>query len=336
MIMRIGIALLLITSVAMSWAWQDYHRFIEKPLVVQQPLVMDITSGSSFRSIIQQLNSQVNFQHPDIAKLWFKILAHQQGLINQLKAGEYELPVDITAKEFLILLSRGAVRQHSITFPEGWTFKQLRQALEADNNLKSILTALSDAEILQKLNSDYTHPEGLFFPDTYRFEKHTTDLAILQQAYQKMQQVLSEQWASREQDLPLTADYEALILASIVEKESGVTFERPAIAGVFIRRLNKGMRLQTDPTVIYGMGDSYQGNIRKKDLQTLTPYNTYRIDGLPPTPIAMPGAEAINAVLHPAKGNSLYFVANGDGSHIFSATLKEHSRAVNKFQRKQR
>lgn len=336
MIMRIGIVLLLIISAVMSWAWQDYQSFIAKPLLVQQPLVMDVASGSSFRSIIQQLNSQVNFQRPDVAKLWFKILARQQGLINQLKAGEYELPVGITPKEFLVLLSSGATLQHSITFPEGWTFKQIRQALEADNNLKPILTALSDAEILQKLNSDYTHPEGLFFPDTYRFEKHTTDLAILQQAYQKMQQVLSEQWTNKAQVLPLKTVYQALILASIVEKETGVAFERPAIAGVFIRRLNKGMRLQTDPTVIYGMGDSYQGNIRKKDLQTLTPYNTYRIDGLPPTPIAMPGFEAINAVLHPTNGNSLYFVANGDGSHIFSATLKEHNRAVNKFQRKQR
>ncbi|GFO71304.1 UPF0755 protein [Bathymodiolus japonicus methanotrophic gill symbiont] len=336
MIVRIAIALLLIISAALGWGWQDYQRFITKPLVVQQAIIVDIARGSSFRSIIQQLNSQIDFQRPGMAKLWFKILARQQGLINQLKAGEYEIPVGTTPKEFLVLLSSGATLQHSITFPEGWTFKQIRRALEADNNLKPIITAVSNTEILHKLNSDYTHPEGLFFPDTYRFEKNTTDFAILQQAYQKMQQVLSEQWVGREQGLPLTAAYEALILASIVEKETGLATERPAIAGVFIRRLNKGMRLQTDPTVIYGMGDSYLGNIRKKDLQTVTPYNTYRINGLPPTPIAMPGFEAINAVLHPAKGNSLYFVANGDGSHIFSATLKEHNRAVNKFQRKQR
>lgn len=334
MILRSIAILFLVLSAALAWAWQDYQRFIEQPLIVQQPLVIDIANGSSFRSIIQQLNTQLGFQRADIDQLWFKILARQQGLINQLKAGEYQLPVGMTAKEFLVLLSSGAVLQHSITFPEGWTFKQLRQELEADKNLKITLSELSDVEILQKLGSDYTHPEGLFFPDTYRFEKHTTDLVILQQAYQKMQQVLREQWANKAQDLPLKTAYQALILASIVEKETGVAFERPEIAGVFIRRLNKGMRLQTDPTVIYGMGDSYQGNIRKKDLQTLTPYNTYRINGLPPTPIAMPGAQAINAVLHPAQGNSLYFVASGDGRHTFSANLAEHNRAVQAFLRK--
>ncbi|WP_428356595.1 endolytic transglycosylase MltG [Methyloprofundus sp.] len=331
---RISIALLLIISVALSWLWQDYQRFIEQPLIVQHPIIMDIAKGSPFNSIIQQLDSQVGFQQPEIDMLWFKILARQQGLINQLKAGEYQLPVGITPKEFLVLLSSGAVMQHGITFPEGWTFKQLRQALVVDKNLKLTLTGIGDADILQKLGSDYTHPEGLFFPDTYRFEKHTTDLAVLQQAYQKMQQVLKQEWANKAEGLPIKTPYEALILASIVERETGVSAERPIIAGVFIRRLNKGMRLQTDPTVIYGMGESYQGNIRKKDLQALTPYNTYRIDGLPPTPIAMPGEQAINAVLHPAQGNSLYFVANGDGSHNFSATLNEHNRAVRAFLRK--
>jgi len=334
MIMRSIAILFLVLSAALAWAWQDYQRFTEQPLVVQQPLVIDIANGSSFRSIIQQLNSLLDFQRADIDQFWFKILARQQGLINQLKAGEYQLPVGMTAQEFLILLSSGAVLQHSITFPEGLTFKQLRQALLADKNLQLTLIGVSDADILQKLGSDYTHPEGLFFPDTYRFEKYTTDLAILQQAYQKMQQVLREQWANKAQNLPLKTAYQALILASIVEKETGVAFERPEIAGVFTRRLNKGMRLQTDPTVIYGMGNSYQGNIRKKDLQTLTPYNTYRINGLPPTPIAMPGEQAINAVLHPAQGKSLYFVASGNGRHNFSATLVEHNRAVQAFLRK--
>lgn len=334
MLIRVFIILLLIISAALSWAWQDYQTFTTKPLVVQEPVIIDISNGSSFNSIIQQLNNQIGFQQPDLEKLWFKILARQQGVSNQLKAGEYQLPVGMTPTDFLALLSSGATLQHSITFPEGWTFKQIRQALVADKNLKLTLIELSGAEILQQLGSDYTHPEGLFFPDTYRFEKHTTDLSILQQAYQKMQQVLNEQWSNKAQDLPLKTAYHALILASIVEKETGVAFERPEIAGVFTRRLNKGMRLQTDPTVIYGMGDSYQGNIRKKDLQTLTPYNTYRINGLPPTPIAMPGEQAINAVLHPAKGNSLYFVANGDGSHKFSATLSEHNRAVQAYLRK--
>ena len=335
MILRSLAILLLCLCVALTWAWQNYQMFIARSIVSEEPVVIEIEKGSSFRSIIQQLDIQIGFQQPDIDKLWFKVLARQQGLSNQLKAGEYQLSVGMTPNEFLILLSSGKTLQHSITFPEGWAFKQIRQALIADKNLKLTLTGISDAEILQKIGSDYTQPEGLFFPDTYVFTKHTTDLVILQQAYQKMQQVLSEQWASKAERLPLKTAYEALILASIVEKETAVPSERPAIAGVFIRRLKKGMRLQTDPTVIYGMGESYQGNISKKDLQTLTPYNTYKIKGLPPTPIAMPGMEAINAVLHPAEGNSLYFVANGDGSHIFSATLLEHNRAVNTFQRKQ-
>ncbi|OQK15688.1 hypothetical protein AU255_15855 [Methyloprofundus sedimenti] len=335
MILRSLAILLLCLSVALAWAWQDYQIFIAQPIVSQEPVIIDIEKGSSFRSIIQLLDSQIGFQRPEIDKLWFKVLARQQGLINQLKAGEYLLDVGMTPYEFLILLSSGKTLQHSITIPEGWTFKQIRQALVADKNLMLTLTGISDADILKKIGSDYTQPEGLFFPDTYIFTKHTTDLVILQQAYQKMQQVLSEQWSNKSAGLPLKNVYEALILASIVEKETAVPSERPAIAGVFIRRLNKGMRLQTDPTVIYGMGESYQGNISKKDLQTFTPYNTYRIKGLPPTPIAMPGMEAINAVLHPAEGKSLYFVANGDGSHVFSATLLEHNRAVNTFQRKQ-
>lgn len=336
MIMRISMVLLLVITVFLAWAWQDYQTFITKPLLQQEPVIFEVAKGSSFQRIIKQLENQVGFNSPEIDLLWFKILARQEGLINQLKAGEYELPSGITAKEFLTLLSSGVILQHSITFPEGWTFKQVRQALAAEKYLKQTLEALTDGEILKKLGSTDSHPEGLFFPDTYLFAKHTSDLAILQQAYQKMQQTLKGQWAERVEGLPLKTAYDALILASIVERETGVATERPTIAGVFIRRLNKGMRLQTDPTVIYGMGESYQGNIRKKDLQTLTPYNTYRINGLPPTPIAMPGTGAIYAVLHPAQGNSLYFVANGDGSHQFSATLAEHNRAVRAYLRKRR
>ena len=314
----------------LSWAWNDYNAFINRPIVVEKPLILDVVKGSSFRSIIKRLR----YQTSRVDSLWFKILARREGLATRLKAGEYELPVGLKPKGFLLLLSKGQTRKYSITFPEGWTFKQLRQALEADENLKLTIAELSDADILKEIGSEYTHPEGLFFPDTYQFEKRTTDLAILQQAYKKMQLVLNQQWENKVQDLPIATAYEALILASIVEKETGVASERPVIAGVFIRRLNIGMRLQTDPTVIYGMGENYQGNIRRKDLRELTAYNTYRIQGLPPTPIAMPGELAINAVLHPAQGDSLYFVAKGDGSHIFSATLADHNLAVNSFQRK--
>lgn len=190
--------------------------------------------------------------------------------------------------------------------------------------------------LMQTLGSEYKHPEGLFFPDTYFFEKGTTDIALLKTAYDKMKLVLEQEWKDKEQNLPLETPYQALILASIVEKETGASEERAQIAGVFTRRLQKGMLLQTDPTVIYGMGDSYKGNIRSKDLRQATAYNTYVITGLPPTPIAMPGQQAIHAALHPLKGKSLYFVAkgNGEGTHVFSATLREHNNAVNKYQRK--
>lgn len=330
MILRIFAILLLILSATLVWAWQDYQAFVSRSIVIDKPLIIDVAKGSSFNSIIRK----VRYQTSRVDSIWFKLLARQEGLATRLQAGEYELPVGMNPKGFLILLSSGASIQHSITFPEGWAFKQLRLALAAEKNLKHTLVELSASDILQKLGSDYTHPEGLFFPDTYRFEKNTTDLAILQKAYLKMQRILQRQWQNKAAGLPLTTAYEALILASIVEKETGEPSERPIIAGVFIRRLKKGMRLQTDPTVIYGMGENYQGNIRRKDLRELTAYNTYRINGLPPTPIAMPGELAINAVLHPAQDNSLYFVAKGDGSHVFSATLTAHNRAVNAFQRK--
>lgn len=332
MILRLFAIVLLLASLVIGWAFMDYNAFVSRPIVTKQPVVIDISKGSSFRSIIQTL---LKHKLP-VNKHWFKVLAYQEGLIDQLKAGEYELPIDITPKAFLMLLSQGKTRQHTITFPEGWNFREMRQALASNALLKQTITGLSDTEILQKIGVKQDHPEGLFFPDSYRFEKHTTDWVILQRAYQKMQETLTTQWASKSADLPLKDAYQALILASIVEKETAVASERPIIAGVFIRRLKKGMRLQTDPTVIYGMGENYQGNIRKKDLRELTAYNTYLIKGLPPTPIAMPGELAINAVLHPAQGNSLYFVANGDGSHTFSATLAEHNRAVNVFLRKRK
>lgn len=330
MILRVLGVILLIASLVIGWAFMDYNAFISQPIVTKRPVVIDVHKGSSFHRIIQNLSDQ----GLSINKHWFKVLAYQEGLINQLKAGEYELPIDITPKAFLVLLSQGNTRQHTITFPEGWNFREMRQAIARNAQIQQTLTGLSHTEILQKMGVKQTHPEGLFFPDSYQFEKHTTDLAILQRAYQKMQGVLTTQWANKSADLPLKDAYQALILASIVEKETGAPVERPMIAGVFIRRLKKGMRLQTDPTVIYGMGENYQGNIRKQDLRKMTAYNTYRIKGLPPTPIAMPGELAINAVLHPEQGDSLYFVAKGDGSHIFSATLAEHNRAVNTFQRK--
>jgi len=315
-----------------SWAWRDYQLFVDQPLLVKQPVIIDIQAGSSFNHIVQVLQDA---QLP-VNKYWLKLLAYKKKLTHQLKAGEYELPVGMTATQLLDLLSKGTTRQHQITFPEGWTFKALRHTLAKNSYLQQTITQLTDAQIMQQLSSPYKHSEGLFFPDTYHFEKHDLDITILQRAYKKMQQVLAIEWEKRSDGLPLKSPYEALTLASIVEKETGDASERALIAGVFIRRLNKKMRLQTDPTVIYGMGDHYQGNIRKKDLRTLTPYNTYKINGLPPTPIAMPGKGAIHAVLHPSMDGSLYFVAKGDGTHIFSTRLTEHNKAVNAYQRKTR
>jgi len=330
--LRLFGVLLVIASFIVSWAWRDYQLFVNQSLVVKHPIVIEIQAGSSFNHIVQVLQES---QLP-VNKYWLKLLAYKNKLTHQLKAGEYELPVGITATQLLDLLSKGTTRQHQITFPEGWAFKELRHTLAKNSYLQHTIAQLTDAQIMQQLGSQYEHPEGLFFPDTYHFEKHDVDSAILQRAYKKMQQVLAIEWEKRRDGLPLKSSYEALILASIVEKETGDASERALIAGVFIRRLNKKMRLQTDPTVIYGMGEHYQGNIRKKDLRTLTPYNTYKINGLPPTPIAMPGKGAIHAVLHPSTDGSLYFVAKGDGTHVFSTSLTEHNKAVNAYQRKRR
>jgi len=332
MLKKISLVCALLCTLFISWAWLDYTGFIKAPLIAEKSISLDIKKGSSFNKILSKLNEQ------DIVfnKLWFKLLAYEAGLTEQLKAGEYELPVGLTPNDFLLLLSKGKVKHYSVTFPEGISFKEMRGVLRQHDAIQQSIAQLSDKEVLQKIDPQAEHPEGLFFPDTYQFIKHTNDIAILERAYKKMQRVLEEQWQNKSDEVHLKTAYEALILASIVEKETAVASERPIIAGVFTRRLKIGMRLQTDPTVIYGMGDNYDGNIRRKDLRALTAYNTYKINGLPPTPIAMPGKEAIYAALHPAKGNSLYFVANGDGSHVFSATLRQHNNAVNNYQRKRR
>jgi UPF0755 protein len=231
------------------------------------------------------------------------------------------------------MITEGDTSLSGITFIEGWTFKQMRQALNADNDVKHDTLGLSDREIAEKLGLGVSEPEGMFFPDTYYFSIGMSDLDILKRANRVMETKLTEYWAQRDPGLPYQTPYDALIMASIVEKETGQGKERPLIAGVFLNRLRIGMRLQTDPTVIYGMGDHYDGNIRKQDLLTDTPYNTYTRVGLPPTPIAMPGAASILAVLHPAKSKALYFVSRGDGTHQFSDTLEEHNRAVWRYQK---
>ena len=232
--------------------------------------------------------------------------------------------------------SSGDVVQHRVTLVEGWNFRQVRAALAQHAVLQHTLGEVSDSELMRQLDQANVHPEGQFFPDTYNFVRGQSDFDILRQANQRLQKVLAEEWAQRAEDLPYRSPYEALIMASIIEKETGVAHERDEIAGVFMRRLAIGMLLQTDPTVIYGMGERYTGKITRADLRRPSAYNTYVISGLPPTPIAMVGREAIYAALHPKPGKSLYFVARGDGSHVFSNSLAEHNKAVREYQLKRR
>lgn len=262
----------------------------------------------------------------------FVWLARLLGKSTQIKHGNYQLERPASLLELLEMVSKGRVTQSELTVIEGWTFRQFRTVLNATPALRHDSVALTDAEILQRIGAQEKHPEGLFFPDTYNFASGSSDLAILKRSYQIMQRKLQQSWQARDKDLPFATSYEALILASIVEKETGKSSDRAMISAVFINRLRKGMRLQTDPTVIYGIGDKYDGNIRKRDLLKDTQYNTYTRDGLTPTPIALPGWESIQAVMHPAASQALYFVARGDGSSQFSNTLVEHNNAVNRYQ----
>jgi UPF0755 protein len=332
MIAKIIAVILLFSTLFFAWLWNEYNSALTASVVLEKSHVIEINKGDSF----QKITSKLVAEGIAIKPLWFKLIAYQKKVANKLKAGEYELKQGLTTPEVLAVFVAGKTRQYSITFPEGWSFKQMLAEIQKNPHLEKTLGTMDYRSIMAKVGSEYKHPEGLFFPDTYFFDKKTTDIALLKMAHDKMKLILQAEWENKEQKLPLETPYQALILASIVEKETGAASERAQISGVFTRRLNKGMLLQTDPTVIYGMGDRYKGNIRYKDLRQATAYNTYVIKGLPPTPIAMPGQLAIQAALHPKEGESLYFVAkgNGEGTHVFSATLREHNNAVNKYQRK--
>jgi UPF0755 protein len=310
------------------FGWAAYQNEVSRPVVLQKQIFI-INKGDSVKHIIFNLKRQ----KVEIKLFWFKFMGYNHKVIQKLKAGEYELKPGLTTPQLLLLFASGKSRQYAITFPEGFSFKQMLAKMLANKHLKQTLSAVDNKTLMARLQSDYKHPEGLFFPDTYFFSKNATDFSILKKAHAKMAHVLKNQWENKEEGLEVKTPYETLILASIIEKETAVASERTLISGVFSRRLKIGMLLQTDPTVIYGMGDRYQGNIRYKDLREATAYNTYVIKGLPPTPIAMPGKEAIYAALHPSKGESLYFVANGNGTHIFSANLNDHNNAVNRYQR---
>ncbi len=288
----------------------------------------DIEAGSRFRGVTRQLVQQNIIQDP----VSFEMLARSMGVASDVKAGIYEVKSGITPLELLDMMTSGASTQASITFIEGWTFAQMREELNTSEKVKHMAMSETDQQILKEIGATETMPEGLFFPDTYFYSPNTSDRDILKRSYSTMQGKLKSAWIAKSEGLPYKTPYEALIMASIVEKETGSASERSQIAGVFINRLKIGMRLQTDPTVIYGLGERFDGNIHKKDLVNDTAYNTYTRDGLPPTPIAMPGLGAINAVLHPAQTKALYFVGKGDGTHYFSASLAEHNNAVIKYQ----
>jgi UPF0755 protein len=289
-----------------------------------------IQPKSGLKSIANQLVKQGVLNEP-----WrFIILAKVLHKETYLQAGDYTLNRNVTPYQLLLSLNHGKSTQGSVTFIEGRTFVQMRANLEKNDAVKQTISVLSESEILKNMGSEYAVAEGLFFPDTYYFDRNTADTVMLQRSYDAMRSKLDDAWKKRATGLPYKNSYQALIMASIVEKETGKASERPMIAGVFINRMRYGMRLQTDPTVIYGMGAQYKGNIRKKDLLTDTPYNTYTRNGLPPTPIAMPGLASIQAALHPAITKALYFVGKGDGSHAFSNSLEEHNRAVAKYQLK--
>lgn len=321
-------ALSIISAILIS-SWLVYYAIA--PLKLQPgSQEISIQPKSGLRSIANQLVAQGVLKEPWRFILLAKLLHKEQFL----QAGSYTLNKNISPYQLLLSLNHGKTTQGSITFIEGRTFEQMRQKLAVNDAVKQSIDGLSEAEILKLVGSKYSVAEGLFFPDTFYFDRNTLDIELLKISYNAMQLKLEKAWQGREPNLPYKNSYQALIMASIIEKETGKASERPMIAGVFVNRLRLGMRLQTDPTVIYGMGLRFDGNIRKKDLSVDTPYNTYTRSGLPPTPIAMPGLAAIEAALHPAETKALYFVGKGDGSHAFSNNLAEHNRAVVKYQLK--
>jgi UPF0755 protein len=323
-------ALSLATLVALLVAggWCVRYPFHHVPLK-DSPMQFSINAGSTLRSASEQMVQAGVLR----AALPFEVLTRLFGNPRNIKAGNYEIEDDTTPLKLMRKLTRGDYTALAITFVEGSTFRQMRKMLDEHPALKHDTVGLPDSEVLEKLGLEQRAAEGLFFPDTYHFAQGVSDLNVLRRAHQLMEKNLSEQWQQRAPEVTLGTPYEALILASIIEKETGKSVERPTISAVFLNRLRLGMKLQTDPTVIYGLGESFDGNLRKQHLLSDGPYNTYTRPGMPPTPIAMPGLGSLNAALHPARTDALYFVAKGDGSSHFSRNLEEHDRAVTRYQR---
>ena len=322
-----GAAALALVVVATAYAAIQYRAFLNTPLSTDGADVdFEIVSGTSFRTVSDELQDLKLINNSRL----FRLHARWTGQASAVQAGEYRIVQGTTPVDLLQQFTSGAVHLYSFTIIEGWNRWDLLRALHNDPNIDASLTDEDWPALLEEFGDSQTHPEGLFLPETYHFPRNTSDRDVLRQAYDLMQGVVTQEWPLRAKDLPIKTPYEALILASIVEKETARSDERPRISGVFSRRLNKRMRLQTDPTVIYGIGPDFNGNLTRRDLQTDTAYNTYTRHGLPPTPIALPGRAAIKATLNPADGEELYFVATGlgDGSHTFSNSKDEHDAAV--------
>ena len=321
--------LLLVAGVAMYF-YRDYRHFAEAPLPqLAETITIDVPLGTPASGVVRILD-----QHGIAAgNPWYwRLLARELHVAGRLHAGEYALAPGLTPARLLQKMAAGDVVQHHFTIVEGWTFRQLRAALAQDDGLQQTLATIDDAEIMRRLQAGGAAPEGWFLPETYSYVKGMSDFDILRRAHEAMTRLLDDSWGEHPADFVLESPYQVLTLASIVEKETARVEERPLIAGVFLHRLRLGMRLQTDPTVIYGLGARYDGNLHRRDLDADTPYNTYTREGLPPTPIALPGKAAVEAVLHPDPTDALYFVARGDGTHEFSATLDAHNRAVERYQ----
>ncbi|MGZ3181084.1 MAG: endolytic transglycosylase MltG [Telluria sp.] len=322
--------LFFLVALALAAGATAFGYWARQPITTAEPPIeFTIAPGSSGGAVAQQMAAA----GVPVNRFLFTLLARVTQKSGRIKAGSYELKPFTTPMRLLDQLVRGEFAQEALTIIEGWTFKQMRAAVAAAQSLKHDSVNLSDAELLAKVAPDFKQPEGLFFPDTYLFAKHSSDFEVYRKAHEQMMKHLNAAWDKRDPSVPYAKPYEALVMASIVEKETGQKSERGMIAGVFINRLKLGMMLQTDPTVIYGLGDKYDGKIHKKDLETDTPYNTYTRTGLPPTPIALPGDQSLQAALNPAKTDALYFVSRGDGTSQFSGNLNDHNKAVNQYQR---
>jgi UPF0755 protein len=337
--MRRGLSLLAIVlasalalGVASLLLWRGLDWQMDQPSGLSAPVRLEVSPGASLRAVLLALQRQGALRHARLVEIYLRL----RGPLPRLQSGSYEVAPHSSARELLEQLISGRVVLESVTVVEGWSFAQMRRALEAHPALAHQLGGLSATQIMQALGHPDEDAEGRFFPDTYRFAAGTSDRRILERAYERMQAELAGAWLDRAANLPLANAGQALILASMVEKETAREDERPRVAAVFVNRLREGMRLQSDPTVIYGLGESYDGHIHTRDLETDTPYNTYTRSGLPPTPIALPGAASLHAATHPADIDALYFVAtgNGDGTHQFSATLAQHDVALRAYLRK--